>query len=97
MVPPSALLIRHARILSLIGDFLQEDVFIEGGTIQEISPSIADAQASKLEAYACCPEQKRNFRIGTNQNRLISLNLMPFNERFLGLTNGQIPLKSDRR
>ena len=48
MVSPSPLLIRQARILLPSGEFLQGDVLIEGGTIQEISPSIADAQASNI-------------------------------------------------
>ncbi|MEB3120186.1 MAG: amidohydrolase family protein, partial [Snowella sp.] len=48
MVSPSSLLIRQARILLPSGEFLQGDVLIAGGTIQEISPSIADAQASQI-------------------------------------------------
>ena len=48
MVSPSSLLIRQAEILLPSGEFLKGDVLIEGGTIQEISPSIADAQASNI-------------------------------------------------
>ena len=43
MVFPSSLLIRQADILLPSGEFFKGDVLIEGGTIQEISPSIADA------------------------------------------------------
>ncbi|MEB3309307.1 MAG: dihydroorotase [Snowella sp.] len=48
MVSPSTMLIRHAQILLPNGEFMQGDVLIGDGKIQQIAPTIADAQFSTM-------------------------------------------------
>ncbi len=48
MVSPSTILIRQAQILLPNNEFMQGDVLIREGKIQQIAPSIADAQFSTM-------------------------------------------------
>lgn len=48
MVSPSTILIRHAQILLPNGEFMQGDVLIREGKIQQIAPILADAQLSTM-------------------------------------------------